>query len=167
VLIRRETEADLDAVDALHRAAFPGDVEADLLRALRADPGWVPALSLVAEGDGTVIGHVVCTVGRVGEAATALGLGPIGVLPERQGSGVGSALMHAVLGAADALAHPVVVLLGSIEWYPRFGFVPATTLGITPTEAAWGDHFQARPLAAWSPSITGTFHYAAPFEDLP
>lgn len=172
MLIRRETPADPDAIDAVHRAAFgvpePGSepVEVDLVRDLRADTAWAPALSLVAEdGTGAVIGHVVCTVGAV-DGTPALGLGPLGVLPEHQRSGVGGALMHAVLGAADALDYPVVVLLGHVDYYARFGFVPATTLGITPTDPAWGDHFQARPLAEWSPTVTGGFRYAAPFEAL-
>jgi putative acetyltransferase len=60
----------------------------------------------------------------------------------------------------------VAVLLGHANYYPRFGFVPATTLGITPTEPAWGEHFQARPLGGWSPSVTGVFRYAAPFDRL-
>src|SRR5690606_32607445 len=115
VLIRRETADDVAAIDDVHRRAFastapagadPGEVGP--VRALRADPGWVPALSLVAEGDGgRVVGHVVATEGRVGDEHRALGLGPIGVLPEVQRRGVGHALMHAVLGAADALGYPV------------------------------------------------------------
>lgn len=172
VLIRRETTDDLDAIDASHRAAFArpdvvGEpIEVRLVGDLRADLGWVPALSLVAEdAGGAVVGHVVCTVGAVG-TEPALGLGPLGVLPEHQGAGVGAALMHAVLGAADALDYGVVVLLGHVDYYPRFGFVPASTLGITPTDPAWGTHFQARPLSAWSPTITGMFRYAAPFDAL-
>jgi putative acetyltransferase len=171
VLIRRELATDVDAVDEVHRRAFATrdgaePIEVGLLRALRADPGWVPALSLVAEdGGGRVIGHVVATEGRVGEV-TAPGLGPIGVLPDLQRAGTGLALMHAALGAADALGYPVVVLLGSTDYYPRFGFVPATSLGITPPDPAWGDHFQARTLAAYAPSVRGSFRYAAPFDDL-
>ena len=176
MLIRPETAADLATIDAIHRAAFrppePGaePIEVGLVRAQRADDGWVPALSLVAEdpdpaGGGAVIGHVVCTVGAIGDTP-ALGLGPIGVLPAHQGARVGEGLMHAVLGAADALGHPVVVLLGHLDYYPRFGFVPAVSIGIEPSEPAWGDHFQARPLAAWTPDLRGTFRYAAPFDQL-
>ena len=106
---------------------------------------------------------MVCTRGSVGRWP-ALGLGPIGVLPDRQGDGFGGALMHAVLGAADALGYPVVVLLGHLDYYPRFGFVPATSIGIDPVEPAWGSHFQARVLSAWRPEMAGTFHYAAPFD---
>jgi putative acetyltransferase len=175
MLIRQELATDLDAIEAIHLAAFASSypdgepVEAALVRALRTDPGWVPALSLVAEdradGSGVVVGHVVCTVGTV-DATPALGLGPLGVLPDRQTAGVGSALVHAVIGAADALGYPVVVLLGHPGYYPRFGFGPASALGIEPTEPAWGDHFQARRLAAWTPELRGTFRYAAPFDDL-
>lgn len=176
MLIRQELPTDVDTIDAIHRAAFApmteGDgepVEVGLVRALRADAGWVPALSLVAtstpDATGSVIGHVVCTEGSIGDV-TALGLGPVGVLPEHQADGVGGALLHAVLGGADALGYPVVVLLGHAEYYPRFGFVPAATLGIEPTEPAWRDHFQARRLAAWTPALRGTFRYAAPFDDL-
>lgn len=179
MLIRQERPTDLAAIDTVHRSAFappaPGvePIEAGLVRALRVDPGWVPGLALVAEdpdaaqADGTapVIGHVVCTIGAVGDTP-ALGLGPIGVLPAHQGSGVGGALMHAALSAADALGYPVVVLLGHLDYYPRFGFGPAVSLGITPPDSGWGDHFQARPLAGWDPALAGPFRYAAPFDDL-
>lgn len=180
MLIRPETSADLDAIDAIHRAAFPAPdhgvepVEARLVRELRNDPGWIPALSLVAEGDAeaavgpgrpSVVGHVVCTSASVGDSP-ALGLGPIGVLPAVQGSGVGTALLHTVLGAADALDHPVVVLLGHLDYYPRFGFVPARSMGIEPPDPEWGGHFQARALGAWTPACAGPFRYAAPFEAL-
>lgn len=171
MLIRRETAADPDAIDAAHRAAFadqaPGaePVEVGLVRSLREDAGWVPSLSLVAEMGGTVVGHVVCTEGSL-EGATAVGLSPIGVLPDLQGQGIGAALMHTVLGAADALDYQVVVLLGHLDYYPRFGFVPAASIGISPTVPEWGAHFQARPLGTWTPAVHGTFHYARPFDAL-
>jgi putative acetyltransferase len=123
MLIRRETHDDIADIDAVHRAAFarpesdtePPEVQ--LVHRLRADMGWMPALSLVAEdATSAVVGHVVCTVGSI-EQATALGLGPLGVLPSHQRRGVGDALMHSVLGAADALGFPVVVLLGHVGYY--------------------------------------------------
>jgi putative acetyltransferase len=166
VVIRRETSADVGRIDEIHRQAFAGPVEADLVHALRADAGWVPALSLVAEdAGGAVVGHVVCTEGSLG-STTVVGLGPIGVMPDIQGTGIGSALMHAVIAAADALDYPAVVLLGHLDYYPRFGFVPASRLGVTAPNPHWGDHFQARPLAAWHAGLGGAFRYAAPFEAL-
>ncbi|WP_091558068.1 GNAT family N-acetyltransferase [Micromonospora pattaloongensis] len=173
MLIRRETTADLEAIRAVHAAAFadprrPGVTpsEAGLVDALRASDAWLPALSLVAtDPDGGVVGHVVCTRARVG-SRPALGLGPLGVHPAVHRRGVGSALMHAVLGAADALDEPLVVLLGHTDYYPRFGFRPAVELGVTPPEPRWGAHFQARPLTAYDPSLRGEFAYAQPFNEL-
>ncbi|MFC0533933.1 GNAT family N-acetyltransferase [Phytohabitans kaempferiae] len=174
MLVRRETPADTAAVRAVHSAAFaaPDDpdgvpVEAGLVDALRASDAWLPALSLVcAAPDGAVVGHVVCTRARIAGEPVALGLGPLGVAPAWQRRGVGSALMYAVLGAADALDEPVVVLLGHTDYYPRFGFRAAAELGITPPVAEWGAHFQARPLTAHRESLRGPFTYAAPFDDL-
>lgn len=174
MLIRRETPADITAVHAVHTAAFAQDdapeqtpVEAGLVDALRADSGWIPALSLVAlDGGDSVAGHVVCTRATVGARHPALGLGPLGVLPKHQGAGVGSALMHAVLAAADALEEPLVVLLGHQDYYPRFGFRPADEYGITPPVPEWAPHFQARTLSAYRPSIRGQFAYAEPFNQL-
>ncbi len=163
MLIRREIAADVESVDEVHRQAFTGVVEADLVHALRADAGWVPALSLVAEDPaGRVVGHVVCTEGSI-EAKAVLGLGPIGVLPSSQRTGVGQALMHAVIAAADALDYPLIALLGHLDYYPQFGFVPASQLGVLAPDPAWGDHFQARPLTAWRPELAGPFRYASPF----
>lgn len=175
MLIRRETHADHAAIRAVHARAFAqGDqsepAEARLVDELRADSGWIPELSFVAvdrptTSDGGLVGHVVCTRAAVGKSP-ALGLGPLGVHPDRQRAGIGAALMHAVLAAADALGEPVVVLLGHIGYYSRFGFRPASEIGIFAPDPQWGDHFQARPLTMYRPSIQGPFTYAEPFSRL-
>jgi putative acetyltransferase len=169
MLIRRETDADVAQVHAVVAAAFrqpeslAAPYEVRLLEALRAGPDWLPALSLVAEGPaGDVVGHVVCSRAWVGDAQV-VGLGPLAVRPDEQGRGVGSALMHAVVGAAEALEIPVVALLGSTTYYARFGFRPVRRLGIEPPEPAWGDHFQARLLVPPSAAPRGPFRYAAAF----
>lgn len=172
MLIRREGAADLPGIRDVHAAAFAGQsapgrtpVEVGLVDALRADSGWLPALSMVAERDGHVIGHVVCTRGDVA-GIPALGLGPLGVLPAHQGTGVGGALMHAVLGAADALGEPLVALLGHTGYYPRFGFRPSTEHAVTAPDPSWGAHFQVRTLTAYTLDVRGPFTYAKPFDDL-
>ncbi|QGK71359.1 GNAT family N-acetyltransferase [Allosaccharopolyspora coralli] len=170
MLIRPERPQDIDAVRTVHTAAFERDdgarpVEVGLLDALRRCEDWIPALSLVAEQDDTVVGHVVCTRGHVG-GHLALGLGPIGVLPANQGSGVGAALMHAVLAAADARGERLVALLGDPAYYRRFDFVPSTRHRIDPPDPTWGPYFQVRPLTAHDGTVHGTFRYAAPFADL-
>jgi putative acetyltransferase len=165
VLIRRERPDDIAAITEVHAAAFDTEMEANLVTALRASDAWLPALSLVAEDHGRVIGHVVCTRAHIADVP-ALGLGPLGIRPAHQKSGVGSALMHAVLGAADALDEPIVVLLGHTDYYPRFGFEPASRYGIEPPVASWGEHFQARPLSTYDSAVRGPFAYAQPFNEL-
>jgi putative acetyltransferase len=170
VLIRREVLADVDAIRAVHRDAFgsadgDGSVESGLVDALRAGAEWIGELSLVAAAGGEIVGHVVCSRAWV-SGAEVLGLGPLGVRKRWQHGGVGSALMHAVLGAADALAEPMVVLLGHTDYYPRFGFRPARELGIMPPVAEWGPHFQVRTLTSYEPALRGDFVYAEPFRSL-
>jgi putative acetyltransferase len=173
VLIRRELPGDAPVVADVHAEAFAPmypdatPVEPGLVDALRASEAWLPPLALVAEIDGTVVGHVCVTRATIGpDELPALALGPIGVREAHKQHGVGSALMHAVLGAADALDEGVVVLLGHTDYYPRFGFRPAAELGIDPEVPDWAPHFQARPLTAYRPQLRGTFRYAAPFGDL-
>ena len=169
MLIRRETPADQAAIHAVHSEAFRREtgvtpVEAPLVDELRAEGDLINALSLVAVRDGEVVGHVCCSRARVGEDTTAaVGLGPLGVLPAHQKSGVGSALVHAVVAAADARGHGVVVLLGNPAYYSRFGFVTASDLSITAPDPRWGLHFQARTLAAYEPTQAGAFEYAPAF----
>ena len=173
MLIRREQPTDHAPIRAVLGAAFedqaaPGGepVEVGLVDALRASAEWLPPLALVAEsGDGDVLGYVVCTRGWV-ESRPALGLGPLAVSPAAQRQGAGSSLMHAVLGAADALEEPLVALLGHTGYYPRFGFRPAVELGIDPPVADWAAHFQVRTLSAYRSDLRGTFTYAQAFADL-
>lgn len=139
--------------------------EVGLLRELFAGDDYIPELSLVAERDGHIDGHVICTRGWIGTVA-AVGLGPLAVSPEIQGEGVGMALVQAVVAGAEAAGEPVIVLLGSTDYYPRFGFVPASELGIESPDPAWGDHFMALPLASFHAGIHGEFRYAEPFNNL-
>ena len=174
MIVQRETPGQEAAIHAVTLRAFrtstsgppsTGHPEADLVGALRADEGRLPELSLVALDGDAVIGHVVCSRAHVG-GAPVLGLGPLSVHPEHQRRGVGSALVHAVLGGADALGEPLVVLLGDPRYYSRFGFRPAAELGITPPVREWAPGFQARTLTTYHPALRGAFAYAAPFNDL-
>jgi putative acetyltransferase len=184
LVVRRETRADADAVRAVHATAFPGDgpgvsPEARLVDRLRADGDLVARLSFVAQTPDGVVGHVATSrghlaldVGRepaVADGATGiplLGVGPVGVLPEVQGRGVGTALLHAVVAAADALDEPALVLLGSPDYYGRFGFVAASAHGVRAPDPLWGMHFQLRPLTAWDPELRGVYAYAPAFDVL-
>lgn len=172
--IRRAESADHSAIYRIHQQAFarnagPGadPVEPGLVDTLRADGDLLAPLALVADVDGRPTGHVCCSRARLDDApAPIVGLGPIGVLPDRQGAGVGSALMHAVIAAADALELAAIVLLGDPEYYVRFGFASAAEYGITPPVADWEPHFQVRTLHAYRPTLTGAFSYAPAFDGL-
>ncbi|WP_130494331.1 GNAT family N-acetyltransferase [Motilibacter rhizosphaerae] len=166
MLVRREAHADVTAVDALHRAAFDRDAEADLLAALRAEGDLVRPLCRVAVAAGLVVGSVVCSRATIAGADRVVGLGPVAVLPDRQGRGIGNALVHDVLGAADALDLQAVVLLGSPDLYARFGFEPAAAYGVDPPVPSWGRYFQLRPLSGWDGTLRGAFRYAPAFERL-
>jgi predicted N-acetyltransferase YhbS len=172
VLIRREEAADTGAIASITAAAFarPGQrsgeepPEVRLVEELRAGPAWIPALSLVAVTQGgEVVGHVLCTRGHV-DQAPVLGLGPLSVRPDQQRRGVGSALMHAVIGAADALGEPLIALLGDPGYYVRFGFRLAQEYQVTPPQPQWREHFQVRTLAGYQPSVRGEFAYPEPFD---
>lgn len=171
MLLRQETPADREAIHAVHLAAFEKlsvpVVEAKLVDDLREDGDLIGSLSIVAERDGEVAGHVCCSPGEIGaDDKAAVGLGPLGVLPRYHASGIGSALVHAVLGAADALGYGAVVLLGDPRYYSRFGFVLAETLGITPQVPEWAPHFQVRTLRAYTPELRGEFRYSPAFDRL-
>jgi putative acetyltransferase len=173
MLIRREMPEDEQAITEVHADAFAPHyprsrpVEPALVIRLRRSDAWLPPLSLVAVVDGAVVGHVCCTRGALRPGAQpALGLGPLGVREAHKGSGVGSALMHAVIGAADALDEPLIVLLGHPDYYPRFGFRPAADLGIEPEDPDWAGAFQARPLTCHRREMRGRFEYARPFGEL-
>jgi putative acetyltransferase len=170
VILRRAFPDDRAAILAVHSAAFGHSraeevPEATLVGELCDEGSVVPGLSIVATLDDNIVGHVVCSRASV-EGRPVLGLGPLGVLPTHQRRGIGHALMHAVLAAADALDEPAVVLLGDPGYYRRFGFVLAATVGLLPPEPGWAEDFQVRLLSAWDGSLRGNFRFARGFDRL-
>jgi putative acetyltransferase len=150
VRIRAETPADVDAIRAVNRAAFGTLVEADLVDALRLEAS--PIISLVADDGGVVIGHVmfspVSVDASASDASTLMGLAPVAVLPERQRGGIGGALIREGLAACRLRGVAAVVLVGMPEYYPRFGFVPASRFGLTCEYDVPDDVFMALELEA-------------------
>ena len=131
IVVRRETAEDETAIRTLVERAFGRANEAALVDALRQRGALT--LSLVAVDDQQVVGHILftpVTVESSSGAFGALGLGPMGVLPEYQRSGIGSQLIRASLDECRQMGHEIVVVLGHPHYYPRFGFAPARPRGI-------------------------------------
>jgi putative acetyltransferase len=124
--IRDEKSADVAAIEAVTVAAFlnaphTSHTEQFVVNALRC--AGKLALSLVADAAGEVIGHVAVSPVSISDGASAwFGLGPISVLPEHQGRGVGSLLMREALRVLRVRGAAGCVLLGEPEYYSRFGF---------------------------------------------
>ena len=136
-MIRAERADDEDAIRSVETAAFGRELEAKIVDDVRASDAFVRDLSLVAEDGGDVVGHVLVSRGHVEPSREPiLLLGPIGVLPERQGQGIGRALVEAALEGARRLGASCVALIGEPALYERFGFVHAEPLGILPP-AGW------------------------------
>jgi putative acetyltransferase len=164
--IRSEREDDIEAIRRVHREAFGRDEEADLVEALRTSEAYLPELSLVAEVGGEVAGHVLLTrLGLEGcPVPPLLALAPVAVRPEYQRKGIGSSLVTAALLQADAAPFAGVVVLGHAEYYPRFGFVPASRFGITCPLPVPDEVFMARERRPGSLAVLhGAVRYPPPF----
>ena len=141
VRVRPERETDRAASIDVERLAFGSEEEANIAEVVRDEPG---SFALVAEEAGAVVGHVQLSRARIGHDEV-LALGPIGVRPDRQGDGVGSALVIAALDAARERREIAVILLGDAAFYPRFGFRPGSELGLrNPYTGVEEDGFEVR-----------------------
>jgi putative acetyltransferase len=164
--VRPGARADAGAIRAVHRAAFPTIIEADLAEALARDGDVV--VSLVAERGGEVVGHVLLsrmTVTGDGRAYRALGLAPVAVLPGFQGSGIGAALIEGALAIAGASGEELVFVLGEPDYYRRFGFSAEIAAPFASPYA--GSYFMALALApGLVPPASGTAAYAPAFAAL-
>jgi putative acetyltransferase len=159
VVVREETHSDWPKIFAVHASAFPSAGEAKLVDVLRADGDLV--VSLVAARDERIVGHVAFS--RMHAPFRALGLGPVGVLPEFHNQGVGGALIRDGLARATALWWEAVFVLGDPGYYERFGFRRDIASGFTCRYA--GPHFMAIALSANGlPQPSGDVAYAPSFE---
>ena len=121
--IRDERPDDMAAVRDLNRRAFGQDQEGKIVDALRSNGAAL--LSLVATLNGKVVGHIMYSPLSVGEIMGA-GLGPMAVLPENQHQGIGSKLVEAGNRKVKDAGYPFIILVGHPNFYPRFGFRPAS-----------------------------------------
>ena len=128
MIVRTERAGDIDAIRTLTEAAFKTAPHADgtehlIIDRLRA--AGALTLSLVAEADGAVVGHVAFSPVTVSDGSAGwYGLGPISVDPARQGEGIGGKLIREGLERLKAIGAVGCVLLGDPAYYSRFGFAP-------------------------------------------
>jgi len=167
ISIRFEHAQDAAAVRRVHLAAFPTAAEADLVERLRA--GGKAEVSLVAEVDGHVIGHIVFS--RVSFDPpldiVAYALGPMAVVPGHERHAAGRRLAQNGLAECHARDACMVVVAGDFGYYSRFGFEPASRHGLR-TEFGAKDSFMVFMLDARAhPPPSTLVKYASEFDALP
>lgn len=145
ITVRTEEIKDYHRVEEITREAFsyPGRIERGgigspyehwMVHELRKRDG-VHELSLVAEADGQLVGHIICSNARIEtpdrRIVHVLNFGPISVLPQYQRQGVGKTLIHAMIDTAKNLDYGAIMFFGRPEYYPQFGFIEAAEYGVT------------------------------------
>lgn len=166
-MIRQERTEDYETVYDVIKEAFDSAEHADgnepeLVNALRKGNGFIPQLSFVAEIDGKIVGHILFTKATI-ENRTVLALAPLSVLPEYQRRGIGTALIKEGHRIAGELGYGFSVVLGSENYYPRVGYLPADTFGIQPPFDVPRENFMAYKLNEHAPNVSGIMKYAEEF----
>lgn len=167
MLIRMEENKDYEAVYDLIVKAFANvehrdGREQDLVVALRKSESFISELSLVAEKDGRVVGHILFTKIKIG-GKTELALAPLSVLPEYQKQGIGQALIRSGHEIAAKMGYEYSVVLGHEKYYPKVGYVPAEQYGIKAPFEVPSENFMAFDLQGNSDKLKGVVEYAKEF----
>ncbi len=129
IQVRQENPDDIRAIDVVHLSAFGGGDEAGLIDSLRDSSGFIPELSLVAEFNGRIVGHVLLTrihLLQGKERKNILALALMAVVPSQSHRGIGSDLVQAAIEQAKKLSHSAIVVVGQPEFYQRLGFEQAS-----------------------------------------
>lgn len=170
VSIRQETPGDFFAVYKVNEAAFEQENESRLVDMLRKSDVFIPELSLVAELDGQIIGHILFTKLKIIEKNSithhTISLAPMSVLPAYQNFGIGSALVKEGLEMAKSIGFESVIVLGHDKYYPRFGFQPASKWNITCPYEVPDEVFMALELVPGAlTNISGEVEYPEEFDN--
>lgn len=148
--IRPETPADYSAITQINDLAFGQPSEGKLVENLRKNPKFIPELSLVAEINGKIAGHIlffpVVIKLENGEEKETISLAPVAVSPEFQRKGIGSKLIQEGIKACQQLEYDSIMVLGHPEYYPKFGFKQANMRGIKDPFGAPAEAFMALEL---------------------
>jgi putative acetyltransferase len=165
--IRPERPTDIPGIRAVNLAAFETSAEADLVDALREQTE--PIVSLVADDGKTIVGHILFSPVTLmaHPELRIIGLAPMAVVPARQRQGIGSALVHEGLKRCRLLGFGAVIVLGHADYYPRFGFTPASHFGLGCEYDVPDDVFMALELdQGILKGKSGTIHYHPAFASM-
>jgi putative acetyltransferase len=167
LIIRSEMPSDLPAIRNVNRLAFGRPDEANLVDALRPSLASTD-YSQVAVLNSEVVGHILFSPIVIDSGLTsipALALAPMAVLPERQGQGIGSALVQDGLAVCQQMGDRIVIVLGHSDFYPRFGFQPASRFNIRAPFEVPDPAFMALELQPGAlQAVQGTVRYPAAFD---
>jgi len=168
ITIRQEQPQDLKTIRAVNRRAFGQTQEADLVDRLRQH--CHDLLSLVAVMQNKVVGHIFftpATIESAGRTVRGMGLAPMAVLPEYQRQGIGSELVRRGIEQLKKRQCPFIIVLGHAEYYPRFGFEPASRYGIRSEWEVPDDAFMILLLNEFEmQSISGVAKYVPEFAEV-
>lgn len=170
MLIRQEETKDYQNIYHVIKTAFSSAErsdgnEQDLVNMLRKSKAFIPELSLVAENNGEIIGHILFTKAEIG-GSTQLALAPLSVLPKYQRQGIGKALIKEGHKKAAEFGYGYSIVLGSEKYYPKMGYLPADVYGIKPPFDVPRENFMAYKLRGNIPDISGIIKYAKEFEEV-
>ena len=168
-MIRPETISDYPAIKAINDLAFGHSNEGILVEKLRNTPDFIPDMSMVAESGDKIIGHILFYPVKINDgdmAHTSLALAPMSVHPAYQRGGVGKALVKEGLKRARDLGFSSVIVLGHPEYYPRFGFKPASAFGIkTPFKVPENIFLAIELVDGALKNVKGVVEYPKPFKE--
>lgn len=128
IIVRKEEEKDYSKVYNVNKLAFKQENESKLIEKIRKGKNFVPELSIVAEVDNQIVGHILFSkIKIVGDSVyESLALAPMAVIPEFQKQGIGSLLIRKGIETAKKLGFDSIIVLGHKEYYPKFGFQPVS-----------------------------------------
>jgi len=161
-MIRHARPSDQAAIYEVEAAAFGRPDEAELVQRLRADGDVI--FELVAEADGEIAGHILFSRLWADRVELFAALAPMAVRPDLQGRGVGSRLVRAGLEACREFGAHGVLVLGHLDYYPRFGFSHAAAAKVVSPYSA-SPAFMALALEEAAFDQPLTVAYPAAFEE--
>ncbi len=168
MLLRSEAPGDAEAIRRLLDLSFEDTSVSLLVDLIRRSDRFVPDLSIVAETEGNLVGHVMLSYVTIegDQSYEVLSLAPLGVHPEHQRCGIGTALAEAALARAETRGEPLVVVEGHPAYYPRFGFERASRYGIErPADLVPDEAFMVRRLRNYDPRRRGKLVYPPAFHE--